>query len=189
MEGKSVPPAMSPNPGSVPLPGVSPVPAGLSMPDSAPAPVPVLRSPPEPEAPPLGMPLPGLPDDDGLDPLLPPLLEALELLDPEPPLLELGELGPLDPPALGDEAPELEGEEGGEGTDGVVGVLAEGQPINSSMAVMMPPTRNGRTTDILRGVRGVIGVAVPLHRNWTNSNQRTTQSYQYQRPLRPRSGA
>lgn len=135
------------------------------------------------------MPLPGLPDDDGLDPLLPPLLEALELLEPEPPLLELGELGPLDPPALGDEAPELEGEEGGEGTEGVVGVLAEGQPINSSMAATMPLARNGRTAGILRSVRGVIVVAVPLHRYWTNSNQKTTQSYQSQRPVRPRSGA
>ena len=189
MEGKSAPPAMSPKPGSLPLPGVSPALAGLSVPDSVPAPVPALLSPPAPEAPPLGMPLPGLPDDDGLDPLLPPLLEALELLEPEPPLLELGELGPLDPPALGDEAPELEGEEGGEGTEGVVGVLAEGQPINSSMAATMPLARNGRTAGILRSVRGVIVVAVPLHRYWTNSNQKTTQSYQSQRPLRPRSGA
>jgi hypothetical protein len=132
------------------------------------------------------MPLPGLPDDDGLDPLLPLLPEALELLDPELPLLELGELDPLAPPELGDEAPELEGEEG---TEGVVGVLAEGQPINSSMAVTMPPTRSGRTTGILRSVRGVIGVAVPLHQYWTNSNQKTTQSYQSQWPLRPHSGA
>jgi hypothetical protein len=135
------------------------------------------------------MPLPGLPDDDGLDPLLPLLPEALELLDPELPLLELGELGPLAPPELGDEAPELDGDEGGEGTEGVVGVLAEGQPINSSMAVTMPPTRSGRTTGILRSVRGVIGVAVPLHQYWTNSNQKTTQSYQSQWPLRPHSGA
>ena len=73
-----------------------------------------LEAPPAPEAPPLGMPLPGLPDDDGLDPLLPLLPEALELLDPELPLLEFGELDPLAPPELGDEAPELEGEEGGE---------------------------------------------------------------------------
>ena len=76
MEGKSAPPAMSPKPGSVPLPLVSPVPAGLSVPDSVPAPLPALLSPPAPEAPPLGMPLPGLPDDDGLDPLLPLLPEA-----------------------------------------------------------------------------------------------------------------
>ena len=189
MEGKSAPPAMSPKPGSLPLPGVSPALAGLSVPDSVPAPVPALLSPPAPEAPPLGMPLPGLPDDDGLDPLLPLLPEALELLDPELPLLELGELDPLAPPELGDEAPELDGDEGGEGTEGVVGVLAEGQPINSSMAATMPLARNGRTAGILRSVRGVIGVAVPLHRYWTNSNQKTTQSYQSQRPLRPHSGA
>ena len=132
------------------------------------------------------MPLPVLSDDDGLDPLLP---EALELLDPELPLLELGELDPLAPPELGDEAPELDGDEGGEGTEGVVGVLAEGQPINSSMAATMPLARNGRTAGILRSVRGVIGVAVPLHQYWTNSNQKTTQSYQSQRPLRPHSGA
>ena len=93
------------------------------------------------------MPLPVLPDDDGLDPLLL-LPEALELLDPELPLFELGELGPLEPPELGDEAPELDGDEGGEGTEGVVGVLAEGQPINSSMAATTPPASNGRTIGI-----------------------------------------
>ena len=94
------------------------------------------------------MPLPVLPDDDGLDPLLLLLPEALELLDPELPLFELGELGPLEPPELGDEAPELDGDEGGEGTEGVVGVLAEGQPINSSMAATTPPASNGRTIGI-----------------------------------------
>ena len=88
------------------------------------------------------MPLPVLPDDDGPDPLLPLLPEELELLDPEPPLLELG---PLEPPALGDEAPELDGEEGVEGTEGVVGVLAEGHPINSSMVATTPPASKRRT--------------------------------------------
>ena len=110
------------------------------MPDSVPVPVPALL-PLAPGAPLPGMPLPVLPDDDGLDPLLPLPPEELELLDPEPPLLELG---PLEPPALGDEAPELDGEEGGEGTEGVVGVLAEGQPINSSMAAITPPASNRR---------------------------------------------
>lgn len=94
------------------------------------------------------MPLPVLPDDDGLDPLLLLLPEALELLDPELPLFELGELGPLEPPELGDEAPELDGDEGGEGTEGVVGVLAEGQPINSSMAATTLPASNGLTIGI-----------------------------------------
>ena len=91
------------------------------------------------------MPLPVLPDDDGPDPRLPLLPEELEFLDLEPPLLELGELGPLEPPALGDDAPELDGEEGEEGTEGVVGVLAEGHPINSSMAAATPPASNRRT--------------------------------------------
>ena len=146
MEGKSAPPAMSPKPGSAPLTVLSPSPAGFSTPDSVSAPVPALPSLlPAPEAPPPGMPLPVLPDDDGLDPPLPLLPEAEELLDPEPPLLELGELGPLEPPELGDEAPELDGDEAGEGTEGVVGVLAEGQPINSSMAITTPPASNGRT--------------------------------------------
>ena len=106
-----------------------------------------------------------LPDDDWLDPLLL-LPEALELLDPELPLFELGELGPLEPPELGDEAPELDGDEGGEGTEGVVGVLAEGQPINSSMAATTLLASNGRTIGIWKSVIGVIRVAVPSRRRW-----------------------
>ena len=103
------------------LPGMPP-PAGLLLP-------PVLGLPP----PVLGLPPPALP-------------EGLELLDPELPLDELDELGPLAPPELGDEAPELEGDDGGVGIEGVVGVLAEGQPINTSITATTAPAARGRST-------------------------------------------
>jgi len=93
----------------------------------------------------------------GLPP--PALPEELELLDPE---LPLDELGPLAPPELGDDAPELEGDDGGVGMEGVVGVLAEGQPINTSMTATTALAARGRSTLVVlrrEGNMGVIRVA------------------------------
>lgn len=117
----------------------------------------------------------------GLDELEPALPDELALLDPELPLFELGELAPLAPPEGGEEAPELEGEEGGVGSEGVVGVLAEGQPINTSITLTIAPAANGRSrVDASQCKRGrvFIRAAVPSHPCRHGSNQRTTQSYQ-----------
>ena len=130
--------------------------------------------------------------------LAPPVLEELEpalpdelaLLDPELPLLELGELAPLAPPEGGEDAPELEGEEGGVGSEGVVGVLAEGQPINTSMMLTIAPAANGRSRVVasqFKRDRVFIRAAAPSHPCRQGSNQMTTQSYQSPLLYRPRS--
>ena len=130
--------------------------------------------------------------------LAPPGLEELELalpdelalLDPELPLLELGELAPLAPPEGGEDAPELEGEEGGVGSEGVVGVLAEGQPINTSMMLTIAPAANGRSrvdASQCKRDRVFIRAAAPSHPCRQGSNQMTTQSYQSPLLYRPRS--
>ena len=190
MEGRSAPPAISPNPGSleVPSPASAPVPAA-----SVPSPLLVEGAPPS---------LPGVPPPAGL--LLPPpvfglpppvlelpppaLPEELELLDPELPLDELDELGPLAPPELGDDAPELEGDDGGVGIEGVVGVLAEGHPINTSNIATTALAARGRSTSIMlarEGNVGVIRVAGPSLSRWPGSDQKTKQSYQSPRRCLP----
>lgn len=194
MEGKSAAPAMSPKPGSLsPVPSLpAPLPPASDPGASAPLPVPAVSLPADPEpgiAPPegaglLGLALPGL---DELEPALP---DELERLDPEPPLLALGELGPAAPPEGGEDAPELEGDEGGVGSEGVVGVLAEGQPINTSMMLTIAPAANGRNrADASACKRGrvFIRAAVPSHPCRQGSNQRTTQSYQSPLLCPPRS--
>ncbi len=130
--------------------------------------------------------------------LAPPGLEELELalpdelalLDPELPLLELGELAPLAPPEGGEDAPELEGEEGGVGSEGVVGVLAEGQPINTSIMLTIAPAANGRSrvdASQCKRDRVFIRAAAPSHPCRQGSNQMTTQSYQSPLLYPPRS--
>ena len=148
IEGKSAPPAISPNPGSLEAPS----PASAPVPEAS-LPLLVLAEDPPPSLP--GMPLlAGLllpPPVLGLPPpalgLPPPALPGeLELLDLELPLDELGELGPLAPPELGDDAPELEGDDGGVGMEGVVGVLTEGHPTNTSNTAITALAARGWST-------------------------------------------
>ena len=116
----------------------------------------------------------------GLDELEPALPDELALLDPELPLFELGELAPLAPPEGGEEAPELEGEEGGVGSEGVVGVLAEGQPINTSMMLTIAPAANGRSrvdASQCKRDRVFIRAAVPSHPCLQVSIHMSTLSY------------
>ena len=178
IEGKSAPPAISPNPGSLeaPPPASAPVPgASLPLLVLAEDPPPSLPGMPPPAGlllppPVLGLPPPAL----GLPP--PALPEELELLDPELPLDELGELGPLVPPELGDDAPELEGDDGGVGMEGVVGVLAEGHPINTSnTAITALAARRRSTLVVLKRERnvGVIRVARRSLARWPGSDQKT----------------
>ncbi len=127
-----------------------------------------------------------MPPEDPALPLEPPP----ELLEPElpPPPLELLELEPLAPPELGDEAPELE--EGGVGTEGVVGVLAEGQPASISKTPTKPTAKSGRIgAGKKTRVACFIVVAMPCCRRRGASDQKTKQSYQYQRALPPRTAA
>ena len=133
------------------------------------------------------MPLLAPPVLDELEPALP---DELALLDPELPLFELGELAPLAPPEGGEEAPELEGEEGGVGSEGVVGVLAEGQPINTSMMLTIAPAANGRSrvdASQCKRDRVFIRAVAPSHPCRQGSNQMTTQSYQSPLLYPPRS--
>ena len=159
MEGRSAPPAISPKPGSleVPSPASEPVPAAsrplpVFAEDSPPS-LPGMSPPVGPLLPPpvLGLPPPAL----GLPP--PALPEELELLDPELPLDELGELGAPAPPELGDDAPELDGDDGGVGIEGVVGVLAEGQPINTSMTATIALAARGRSEGVVLKHEGNLG--------------------------------
>ena len=145
---------------------------------------------PKPPPPALGLPPPvlGLPPPV-LGPLPP---EELELLDPELPLDELGELVPLVPPELGDDAPELEGDDVGIGIEGVLGVLAETHPINTSINATIALAAKERSTLVILECKGnveAIRVVASSLRYRHDSNQKTTQSYQSQRPLRPHSGA
>ena len=196
IEGKSAPPAMSPKPGSPEEPLSPPAsapesPALPSLPaEGAPAEPPPAAGLAPPLAPPeLELLPPELPEElELLDPELP----LLELLDPELPLLELGELGPLAPPELGEDAPELEGADGGVGIEGVVGVLAEGQPINSSMTPITPPAASGRNSvnaEVREREYSVIRVVAPSLPWRQGSDQKTTQSYQCPRLHLPRIGA
>ena len=133
-----------------------------------------------------------MPPEDPALPLEPPP-ELLEPALPPPPLelLELElllELEPLAPPELGDEAPELE--EGGVGTEGVVGVLAEGQPASISKTPTKPTAKRGRIgAGKKTRVACFIVVAMPCCRRRGASDQKTKQSYQYQRALPPRTAA
>jgi len=123
-----------------------------------------------------------------LEPALPLLELEPELLLELDELLELGELGPPDPLEAGEEAPELEGEEGGDGTEGVVGVLAEGQPINVNNTPTNAPVANQRKS--LDGCtcmknRVFMGCIQPSLMNLSDSDQKTTPSYQSPRAYRP----
>lgn len=209
MEGKSAPSAISPKPGSPPLPeALSPLlPADPGPALSAPLPAPLWPAPDVPAAPPPGMPpeASALPDEPALLelppeelpelplalpelPLEPPALELLEPALPPPPLEVLApELPVLEPPPLGDEAPELEEGEGGVGTEGVVGVLAEGQPASINKTTTKPSASSGRS---LGGAKEkdayVIVVAVPCLGCQRGPEQRTRQSYRSQQVLPPR---